>query len=64
MLDLSKYSPKLSDGAVVSWTSYTTANRRAKEREMTFTVKAQVLKVGSEDTAEDEKEETVEKDEL
>lgn len=44
MADISKYSPKPSEGGVVAWTSYTKANRRANERDMTFTVKAQVLK--------------------
>lgn len=60
MSDLSKYSPKLTDGGVVAWTSHTRADRKAGEREMTFTVKAQVLKAkadASEDEGESEKDE-------
>jgi hypothetical protein len=56
MADISKYSPKLSDGGVVAWTAHTKANRNAKERTMTFTVKAQVLKAQGE-AAEAEKDE-------
>lgn len=56
MADISKYSPKLSEGGVVAWTAHTKANRKAKQRDMTFTVKAQVLKA-QEEAAEAEKDE-------
>lgn len=56
LADISKYSPKLSDGGVVAWTAHTKANRKAEERTMTFTVKAQVLKAQGE-AAEAEKDE-------
>jgi hypothetical protein len=43
--DTSKYSPKLSEGAVVAWpTKFTRAKRSQGKRDIEFTVKAQVLK--------------------
>lgn len=54
LLDTSKYSPKLSEGGVVAWpVKHTTANRKKDEREMEFTVRAQVLKVKADGTADD-----------
>jgi len=45
LLDLSKYSSKISDGGVVGWpTSHTEADRKKGMRNIEFTVKAQVLK--------------------
>ncbi|KAJ9156037.1 hypothetical protein NKR23_g1247 [Pleurostoma richardsiae] len=45
LLDLSKYSSKISDGGVVGWpTSHTEADRKKGMRNIEFTIKAQVLK--------------------
>ncbi|KAI3399598.1 hypothetical protein diail_6237 [Diaporthe ilicicola] len=42
--DLTKYGPKLKDGGVVAWpTDYTTPKRSLQERQIEFTIKAQVL---------------------
>lgn len=44
LVDLAKYGPKLVDGGVVAWpTGYTTPDRSTTERNMEFTIKAQVL---------------------
>lgn len=44
LTDLTKYGSKLADGGVVAWpTAYTTPDRSTKERNMEFTIKAQVL---------------------
>lgn len=44
LADISKYSSKLVDGGVVGWPiEYTYPSRSKGERNMTFTLKAQVL---------------------
>jgi hypothetical protein len=53
LLDISKYSPKLAEGAVVAWpVSYAKANRKQDERDIEFTIKAQVLQAKAESSAE------------
>ena len=45
LLDTSKYTTKLADGAVVAWpTKFTEAARGHGKRDVEFTVRAQVLR--------------------
>lgn len=58
LLDMAKYSPKLSDGGVVAWpVKYTRANRKRDERAIEFTIQAQVLGAKPEKTPEKAKDE-------
>ncbi|KAK7972700.1 hypothetical protein PG996_006920 [Apiospora saccharicola] len=44
LLDLSKYTPEVGDGAVVGWvTEHTTPSRAKQEREMQFTIRVERL---------------------
>jgi hypothetical protein len=53
LLDTSNYSPKLTEGAVVAWPiQYGKANRKKDERDIEFTIKAQVLQTKAEGSAE------------
>ncbi|OIW29284.1 hypothetical protein CONLIGDRAFT_413808 [Coniochaeta ligniaria NRRL 30616] len=58
LLDTAKYSPKLAEGTVVAWpVKYSRANRKQDERDVEFTIKAQVLQAkteGSTEAARDE----------
>lgn len=55
LLDLAKYSPKLSAGNVVAWpVKYTRANRKRDERDIEFTIQARVLSAKPDDTPETE----------
>ncbi|KAJ9132493.1 Glucarate dehydratase [Coniochaeta hoffmannii] len=58
LLDTSKYSPKLAEGAVIAWpVKYGKANRKKDERDIEFTIKAQVLQAkaeGSDEASRDE----------
>jgi len=57
-LDTSKYTAKLAEGAVVAWpVYYGKANRRKDERNIEFTIKAQVLQPKADGSAADGKEE-------
>ncbi|KAB5571754.1 hypothetical protein GE09DRAFT_1096759 [Coniochaeta sp. 2T2.1] len=58
LLDTSKYSPKVADGAVVAWpVHHGRANRKKDERDIEFTIKAQVLQPKADGSAEVEKDE-------
>lgn len=46
LLDLSKYTPEVADGAVVGWvTEHTSPDRAKNEREMQFTIRVESLKL-------------------
>ncbi|KAK8102959.1 hypothetical protein PG984_016105 [Apiospora sp. TS-2023a] len=46
LLDLSKYTPEVGDGAVVGWvTEHTTPSREKQEREMQFTIRVESLEL-------------------
>lgn len=63
LADLDKYSPKLSDNGVVGWTTHYTSPRRSlSERNMEFTVKAQVLSAKVDVSMEKEGQDTVRTD--
>ncbi|KUI72741.1 hypothetical protein VM1G_11858 [Cytospora mali] len=63
LADLDKYSPKLVDGGVVGWTTdYTTPRRGWLERNMEFTVKAQVLSAKVDASVEKEGQDAVRTD--
>lgn len=68
MADLEKYSPNLVDGGVAGWTTHYTSPRRSlSERNMEFTIKAQVLGVKVHATIEKDGQDAVRtnsKDEL
>jgi hypothetical protein len=58
LLDTSKYTPKLAEGAVVAWpVKYGKANRKDGERDIEFTIKAQVLQAKAEAADEAERDE-------
>lgn len=66
-MDLSKYSAKIVDGGVVGWpTEHTEPEREAGDREMSFTLKAQVLssEASTPDMVDQDKVRTESKDEL
>ena len=53
LLDTSKYSPKLAEGGVIAWpVKKGGANRKKDERDIEFTIKAQVLTAKAEGSAE------------
>jgi hypothetical protein len=55
---MAKYSPRLSDGGVVAWpVKYTRANRKEDDRDIEFTIQAQVLSTKPERTPEEAKDE-------
>ncbi|ROV98120.1 hypothetical protein VPNG_08567 [Cytospora leucostoma] len=63
LADLDKYSSKLKDGGVVAWTThYTSPKRSWLEREMEFTVKAQVLSAKADASFGKEGQDTVRTD--
>jgi hypothetical protein len=53
LLDTSKYTAKLAEGAVVAWpVKYSNANRKKDERDIEFTIKAQVLQSKADTSSE------------
>ncbi len=59
-MNLSRYTSKPKDGAVVAWTTHhSTPNRQKDERDIKFTIKAQALKAmaGSQEHVKAEKDE-------
>ncbi|KAK3682821.1 hypothetical protein B0T22DRAFT_539808 [Podospora appendiculata] len=55
LLDITKYSAELADGKVVAWPiNKTKAQRNAGEREIEFTIRAQVLEAAPVESAEKE----------
>ncbi|KAL1852752.1 hypothetical protein Daus18300_012083 [Diaporthe australafricana] len=63
LTDLTKYGPKLKDGGVVAWpTDFTTPKRSSQERNMEFTIKAQVLSAKARTPLDTEGQEAVKAD--
>lgn len=53
LLDTSRYSSELAEGAVVAWpVKYSKADRKKGERDIEFTIKARVLQVKPESSGE------------
>lgn len=67
LMDISKYSPKMVDGGIVGWpTEHTIPAREHGQRQISFTLKAQVLSSGTKVPASNgqERVQTDAKDEL